>query len=339
MTGEPAAAHWRDRRVLLTGATGLVGAWVLERLLELEADPVCLVRDWVPRSQAALGGALDRSVLVQGALEDQALLERALNEYEVQTVIHLGAQTIVGIANASPLSTFDANVRGTWNLLEACRRSATVSSLVVASSDKAYGDSDQLPYEEDCPLQGRHPYDVSKSCADLLATSYHHTYGLPLAITRCGNFFGGGDLNFSRIVPGSIRSALRGERPVVRSDGASRRDYVYVEEAAHFYLQLAEQVAWRPELHGHAFNFSCEQPRTVLEMVAAILERCHRPDLEPVVLGRSENEIRHQYLSAGKAHRMLGWRPVFGFADGLDRTIAWYRALLAETSSGMAAHR
>jgi len=324
VTGEPAAAHWRDRRVLLTGATGLVGAWVLERLLELEADPVCLVRDWVPRSQAALGGALDRSVLVRGALEDQALLERALNEYEVQTVIHLGAQTIVGIANASPLSTFDANVRGTWNLLEACRRSATVSSLVVASSDKAYGDSDQLPYEEDCPLQGRHPYDVSKSCADLLATSYHHTYGLPLAITRCGNFFGGGDLNWNRLVPGTIRSALLGERPVLRSDGSPRRDYIYVEDAASAYLQLAERTALDPTTHGEAFNFSNERPLTAREMLDAVLASCGRVDLEPVVLDRAGNEISHQFLAAGKARERLGWQPRFTLEQGLDRTVAWY---------------
>jgi CDP-glucose 4,6-dehydratase len=323
-------AHWRDRRVLLTGATGLVGGYVLERLLALRADPVCLVRDDVPRARAASRGDLARATTVTGALEDHPLIRRIVQEYEIQTVIHLGAQTVVGIANRSPLSTFESNIRGTWTLLEACRESPLVESVVVASSDKAYGTAATLPYDESFPLVGQHPYDVSKSCADLIAAAYHETYGTPVSITRCGNFFGGGDLNFNRIVPGTIRSALYGERPVIRSDGSPRRDYVYVEDAAAAYLLLAERTANDPTLHGEAFNFSNEDSKTVREIVDAVLTTCGRNDLEPVVLGQAPNEINDQFLSAHKARSQLGWSPMFTLGEGLARTVAWYRELLTE---------
>lgn len=321
---------WRDRRVLLTGATGLLGGWVLDRLLALGADPVCLVRDEVSRSRAAQSGSLGQATVVRGQLEDYLLLERTLNEYEVQTVLHLGAQTIVTIANRGPLSTFESNIRGTWNLLEACRRVNLADSIVVASSDKAYGEAAGLPYDESFPLRGTHPYDVSKSCADLIATAYHHTYGLPVTIARCGNFYGGGDLNFNRIVPGTVRSALYGERPVVRSDGSLRRDYVYVEDGVHAYLLLAERMTQDRGLHGEAFNFSNEKPKTVLEVVDATLRAAGRPDLDPVVLGQAANEIEHQYLSAGKARQRLGWAPLYTLEDGLQRTVAWYRRFLED---------
>jgi CDP-glucose 4,6-dehydratase len=247
---------WRDRPVLITGATGLVGSWLTRRLVEAGADVVALVRDWVPQSELIRSRIIERVKVVRGDVCDLGALERALGEYEIDTVIHLAAQTIVGIANRNPISTFESNVQGTWNLLEACRRSSLVASILIASSDKAYGDQKNLPYAEDTPLQGRHPYDVSKSCADLIAQTYAETYGLPVAVTRCGNFYGGGDLNWNRIVPGTIRSALRGQRPVIRSDGRYVRDYFYVEDGAAAYMLLAEQLHSRPELRGQAFNFS-----------------------------------------------------------------------------------
>jgi CDP-glucose 4,6-dehydratase len=251
-------------------------------------------------------------------------MERALGEHEIRSVFHLAAQTIVGIANRNPTSTFESNVRGTWALLEACRRSPKVEQIVVASSDKAYGDQVKLPYDENTPLQGRHPYDVSKSCADLIAQTYAVTYGLPVVITRCGNFYGGGDLNWNRIVPGTVRSVLRGERPVIRSDGLNVRDYFYVEDGAAAYMTLAEFLARDRALSGEAFNFSNEIQVTVLELARRIL-RLMGSDLEPDVRNEASNEIRHQYLSADKARTSLGWRPLFDLETGLQKTIAWYK--------------
>jgi len=258
------------------------------------------------------------------------MLERILGEYEIDTIIHLAAQTIVGIANRNPVSTLDTNIAGTWSLLEACRRSPAVKQIVIASSDKAYGDHEVLPYSEDAPLRGVHPYDVSKSCADLIAQSYAVTYGLPVAITRCGNFYGGGDLNWNRIVPGTIRSVLRGQRPVIRSDGQYVRDYFYVEDGAMANMMLAEKLASNPDLRGEAFNFSNEIQVTVLELVERLLALMNsnlRPELQNV----ATNEIRHQYLSAEKARTLLGWHPLFTLDEGLRRTVEWYRTFL-ETS-------
>lgn len=319
---------WRDRPVLMTGATGLVGSWLTRRLIEAGADVVCLVRDWVPQSELVRSQLVDRVKVVRGDVRDRDVLERALGEYGADTVIHLAAQTIVGIANRNPISTFETNVQGTWNLLESCRRSPAVHSIVIASSDKAYGDQDTLPYTEEAPLQGRHPYDVSKSCADLIAHAYAKTYGLPVAITRCGNFYGGGDLNWERIVPGTIRSVLRGERPIIRSDGQYIRDYFYVEDGAAAYMLLAEQLYQRQELRGMAFNFSNELQVTVLDLVNRVL-RAMGSDLEPDVRNEASNEIRHQYLSAERARCLLKWSPLFTMEQGLSRTIQWYREFLA----------
>ena len=321
-------SFWQDRPVLVTGATGLVGSWLTRRLHEAGADVVCLVRDWVPRSELVRGGVIQCVNVVRGDVRDRDLMERTLGEYEVDTVIHLASQTIVGIANRNPISTFESNVQGTWNLLEACRRSPAVKSIVVASSDKAYGDQEELPYDEDTPLEGRHPYDVSKSCADLTTQAYAKSYGLPVAVTRCGNFYGGGDLNWNRIVPGTIRSVVRGERPVIRSDGQYIRDYFYVEDGAAAYMLLAEQLSARPELRGLAFNFSNEIQVTVLDLVKRILD-CMKSPLQPDVRNEASNEIRHQYLSAERARRMLQWSPLFALDEGLQRTIAWYREYLA----------
>jgi len=328
MEGVGVNGFWRDRPVLVTGATGLVGAWLTRRLKEAGAEVVCLVRDWVPQSELVRGGTIERVSVVRGDVRERDLVERTIGEYEVDTVIHLAAQTIVGIANRNPVSTFESNIQGTWSVLEACRRSPGVRSIVVASSDKAYGDQQKLPYGEDTPLEGRHPYDVSKSCADLIAQAYAKSYSLPVAVTRCGNFYGGGDLNWNRIVPGTIRSIIRGERPVIRSDGQFVRDYFYVEDGAAAYMLLAEQLYARPELRGVAFNFSNEIQVTVLDLVKRILCAMHST-LEPDVRNEASNEIRHQYLSAARARTLLGWAPLFSLDQGLERTTAWYRGYLA----------
>jgi CDP-glucose 4,6-dehydratase len=318
---------WRDRPVLVTGASGLVGSWLVKRLLESQADVACVVRDWVPQSELVRSRLLERVKVVRGDVRDQELLERTLGEYEIATVIHLAAQTIVGIANRNPVSTFDTNIRGTWALLEACRRSPSVKQIVVASSDKAYGDQEVLPYSEGAPLQGRHPYDVSKSCADLVARSYAVTYDLPVAITRCGNFYGGGDLNWNRIVPGVIRSVVRGERPVIRSDGRFVRDYFYVEDGAAAYALLAEKLAEHPELRGEAFNFSNELPIPVVDLARRVLALMGS-QLDLDVRNEATHEIREQWLSAKKARERLGWSPLFDLDEGLKRTIAWYEEFL-----------
>ncbi len=318
---------WRDRNVFVTGGTGLLGSWTIDELLARGAHVVCLVRDEVASSRFFRDGLRERVDIVPGALEDYDCLERALNEYEVETVLHLGAQTIVGTANRSPRATFEANVRGTWNLLEAGRVISTVRRVVVASSDKAYGDQEKLPYEEDAPLQGRHPYDVSKSCTDLIALSYAHSFGTPVTVTRCGNLYGGGDLNWNRIVPGTIRSVVRGERPVIRSDGTFIRDYFFVKDAVHAYLHLAQCMDDKA-LHGHAFNFSNEIQVTVLELTRRIL-KVMGSTLAPDVRNEAKNEIKHQYLSAKKARERLGWEPRWSLDDGLAETVQWYQQHLA----------
>ncbi len=325
------SSFWQDRPVFITGATGLVGGWLVRRLLELGAEVVCLVRDWIPQSELVNSRLIEQVKVVRGDVRDQELLERTLGEYEIISVLHLAAQTTVGVANRNPISTFDVNIRGTWALLEACRRSPRVQQIVMASSDKAYGDQEMLPYDEKTPLQGRHPYDVSKSCADLIGQTYAKTYGLPVAITRCGNFYGGGDLNWNRIVPGTIRSILRGERPVIRSDGSYVRDYFYVEDGAAAYTMLIEQLAARPELRGEAFNFSNELQITVLQLVEKILAATNST-LKPDVRNEATNEIKSQYLDASKARKVLNWSPSFTLEAGLQSTIRWYRQYFATAS-------
>lgn len=319
---------WSGKRAFVTGATGMVGAWLVKELLSRGAYVVALIRDADPQSELFRSETISKVTVVNGALEDLWTLERAINEHEVDTVFHLGAQTIVGTARRFPFQTFEANVRGTYNLLEACRlHQAIVKRVVVASSDKAYGDQVNLPYTEDTTLQGRYPYDVSKSCSDLIAQSYFHTYALPIAIARCGNIYGGGDLNWSRVVPGTIRSILRSERPVIRSDGKFIRDYIYVKDAAHAYLRLAECLS-DVAVQGQGFNFSIGKPLTVLEIVGTIQKMMDAEHLTPVIQNAAKGEILSQYLSSEKATRVLQWQATCGLEKGLQETIAWYRHFL-----------
>jgi CDP-glucose 4,6-dehydratase len=320
---------WKERRVFVTGCTGILGSWLTLALLEAGAEVVGLIRDRVPLSNLKLSGADQRIIGVDGNIADGALLERVLNEYEIEVVFHLAAQPLVRLANRAPLGTFDTNIRGTWLLLEACRRSHTVKRIVVASSDKAYGDQDVLPYTESAPLQGRHPYDVSKSCADLIAQAYATTYNLPVAITRCGNIYGGGDLNWDRIVPGTMRNVLRGEAPVIRSDGTPLRDYLYVDDIVAGYLRLAECLE-DPALYGQAFNFGMDDPKSALDIAQAIIVLSDYPALQPVVLNQASHEIAKQYLSSEKAHRVLSWHAQYSVEDGLRQTLAWYRNFLKQ---------
>lgn len=315
---------WRNRNVFVTGCTGLLGSWLTKALVDRGANVVGLVRDSVPRanfSRLDLGNIV---CTVRGEVEDYFLLERIINEYEIDAVFHLAAQTLVTIANRNPIATFETNIKGTWNLIEACRRNLTVKRIVIASSDKAYGEHEILPYTEEAPLKGSHPYDVSKSCADLIAFTYYYTHKLPICITRCANFYGGGDLNFNRIVPGTIRSVILNERPVIRSDGTLIRDYIYILDAVEAYLLLAEKMDELP-IQGEAFNFSSEMQLTVLDMTRKILELMGRDDLEPSILNEAKDEIKHQYLSAAKAKEILGWKVKYSLEEGLKATINWYK--------------
>lgn len=320
-------SFWRDRPVLVTGCTGLLGSWLTQALVEAKADVVGLIRDDVPQSQLVRSGIIHRIRVARGDVTDYATMERVLNEYEIDTVFHLAAQTIVGIANRAPLSTFETNVRGTWTTLEAARRSPTVKRILLASSDKAYGTQPTLPYTEDMPLHGEHPYDVSKSAADLIAQMYAKTYDLPIAITRCANLYGGGDLNWNRLIPGTIRSALQGQAPVIRSDGTFVRDYLYVRDAVRAYMMLAQALD-RPEIRGQAFNCSTDEPVSVLEMTRLILRLSPHPRLEPIVLNEVKNEIKDQYLNSAKLHNALGWQPAWSREAAMVETMAWYAQYL-----------
>lgn len=324
MEGLEMKNFWKDRNVFVTGCTGLLGSHLTQMLVEKRANVVGLVRDLVPKSNLVQTGIYDNINIVRGSIENFYTVERTLNEYEIDTVFHLAAQTIVGIANRNPLSTFESNIKGTWCVLEACRRVPTVNRIVIASSDKAYGEQDKLPYDENAPLAGSHPYDVTKSCADLISLMYYNTYKLPVCVTRCGNFYGPGDLNFNRIVPGTIRSVLNNKSPVIRSDGTYIRDYFYVKDGALAYIHLAEKMDDQ-KIHGEAFNFSNEIQVSVLELTNKILKLMKREDLKPRILNEAKNEIKHQYLSAEKSRKMLGWKPKYNLDSGLKETIEWYK--------------
>ena len=317
---------WNNKNVFVTGGTGFLGSYLVKKLVNYGANVTILVRDYIPQSNIYIGEEYKKVNVVHGVLEDYLLIERALGEYEIDTVFHLAAQAIVGVANRNPLGTFKSNIEGTWNILEAARKSPLIKQVIVASSDKAYGDQEKLPYDENMPLQGKHPYDVSKSCADLIAQTYYETYKLPVCITRCGNLYGGGDLNFNRIIPQSIQSILNNEAPVIRSDGSFIRDYFYIEDAVDAYINLAEKIV-ALNLGGQAFNFSNEIQLTVLELVDKIL-KIMGSDIKPLILNQGNNEIIHQYLSAKKARTVLGWSPNYTIDEGLSKTIEWYKNFL-----------
>ena len=324
------ASFWRDRPVLLTGATGLLGGHLGRALLDEGALVVALVRDAKPQSQWSREELGARAIEVYGDCRDEAVLRRALVDNEIDTVFHLAAQTLVGHATLDPQTTFETNIAGTWRLLEACRPLPHVRQIVLSSSDQAYGSQENLPFTESARLEGRQPYAVSKSCADLIAQTYFSTYGTPVSTPRCGNFYGPGDLNWNRIVPGTIRSVLRGQRPIIRSDGKSLRDYIYIKDGVSAYMQLAQAMESRRELCGQAFNFGHSEPVSVLDLVRQITVACGREDLEPQILNEAKNEIKDQSLDVSKAGEQLGWRPQWSLEAGLREAVAWYRELLGE---------
>jgi CDP-glucose 4,6-dehydratase len=327
-------SFWKDKSVLVTGATGLVGSWLINELLKKEARITALILDSDPSSQLMRSGDIEKISVVNGNLSNYQDVTRAMFTNECSTVIHLGAQTIVGTALLDPLSTFESNIKGSWNVLEAARQSkGLVKAVVVASSDKAYGESDNLPYTEEQALHGDGPYDVSKSCTDLLAQSYGNTYDLPITVARCGNIYGGGDLNWSRIVPGTIRDLVAGRQPVLRSDGTFVRDYVHVDDVVSGYLQLA-QVSQSKDLNGEAYNFSRDEPLSVMELYKQICQSTVGEYVEPKVLNKAKSEIKDQHLNSAKAKESLGWASNVSLESGLVRTVDWYKQYLAGVKVG-----
>jgi CDP-glucose 4,6-dehydratase len=316
---------WRSRRVFVTGATGFLGGWMVKALFGQGAEVTVLLRDGAPKSDLVRQGLLSQITVINGSLDDVDLLRRALAEYSIQTVFHLAAQTQVGVAKLDPVGTLEANIRGTWNLLEAARLLGGIQ-IVAASSDKAYGDSATLPYDESHPLQGRFPYDVSKSCMDLVCRMYAATYGLPVGIARCANLFGGGDMNFARLIPGAIRATLAGEPFVIRSDGQFVRDYLYVEDAVEAYMVFARALDSDCSLAGQAFNFGLGGRYTVFNIVDYVIGILGRMDLRPVILNQASAEIREQVMSSEKARRILDWSPRHDLHAGLEKTVAAYRS-------------
>lgn len=315
---------WRNRSVLVTGATGLVGGWLVKELLNRNTRVSALILDSDSTSELFRSGDIQKVNAIFGNLSSYTDVSRAVSQSEAKTIIHLGAQTIVGTAIIDPLTTFKANIEGTWNILEAARvMSQRVSSVVVASSDKAYGSSKVLPYKEDQPLHGDGPYDVSKSCTDLISQTYGKTYGLPVTIARCGNIYGGGDLNWSRIVPGTFRDITNTERTVIRSDGSFTRDYVHVLDIVDAYLHLAESTE-RLSLRGDAFNFSRDEPLSVLDIHAAIYKSLNIDYLEPIISNSATSEIKDQHLDSKKAREILGWNSKVTLESGLKLTAEWY---------------
>lgn len=319
---------WRDKNVFVTGCIGFIGEWLTAALVMKGANVIGLFRDWKPKL-SRLWCVYKQITMIKGDVTDRYVLEKALNEYEVSVVFHLAAQSIVSIANQNPMSTFETNIRGTWNLLEACRRIPTVQTIIVASSDKAYGDSAILPYIEEMPLKAHYPYDVSKRCADIIAQSYFVTYNLPCCITRCTNVYGPGDLNFSRLIPGTIRRVIRNEQPIIIGDGTATREYFYVKDCVDAYLRLAEKME-DEHIHGEALNLGGELRLSVSDIIEKILALMDRLDLEPWILNQESGEIKHQYLSTEKARQLLDWTPRYTFEQGLSETIEWYQRYLGE---------
>ena len=316
-------ASLKGKNVLVTGACGFLGAWLSEELVKQGANVTALDLEFNSMSNFRLLRLEEKTNIVVGSIAKYGLVERALNRYDIDTCFHLGAQAIVPVANRAPIETFKSNIEGTWNVLEASRKLGTLERIIVASSDKAYGEHETLPYTENAPLKGMHPYDVSKSCTDLISQTYFHTYGLPVSIARCGNIYGGGDSHFSRIVPGTIKSALSGQQPVIRSDGTPVRDYIYVDDVVEGYITIAEKMKSK-DVVGQAFNFGTNKPLSVKEIVLKILTACEKQDLKPKILAKCGGEINKQYLSSGKARQRLGWSQKTSIDDGLKPTVKWY---------------
>jgi len=323
--------NWKNRNVLVTGGNGFIGSHLVNKLVETEAMVIVLVRDLKENAVYRYFNIESKIIQVQGDLINYGLVERVLNEYSIDSCFHLAAQALVQTANRSPLSTFESNIKGTWNLLEACRTTKNVERIVVASSDKAYGVQKNLPYTEESPLLGIYPYDVSKACADMISKSYFVSYGLPIAITRNANTYGGGDLNFSRVIPDAIRCIMQGEEFIIRSDGTPERDYMYIADAVSGYITLAENIE-RDDVKGSAFNFGTGKPISVIDLFGKIAELCGKPTVKPKILGQARNEIDRQYLAIDKAKRILNWQPQYTHERGLKETIEWYREYLKKKS-------
>jgi CDP-glucose 4,6-dehydratase len=317
--------NWEGRNVLITGANGFVGSWLAESLINKKANVIALIRDYVPSSTLNYMGISQKlKAIVNGDITDFFSVKRVFNEYEIDTCFHLAAQTIVGVANRSPIPTFETNIKGTWNILEAALNSKTIERIVIASTDKVYGEPIKLPIKEDHPLLATYPYDASKACADIISHTYFKTYGLPVGITRCCNIYGGGDLNFSRIVPDTVRSIIFNKNPIIRSDGTPVRDFIFVADVVEAYLYLAENLE-RKDVKGEAFNFGSNSPIKILDLVNKVIEISGKK-LKPTILGKGKQkgEINVQYLSIEKAEKLLKWKPKVSLEEGLKKTIEWY---------------
>ena len=331
MTSQGSTSYWNNKRVLVTGASGMVGSWLTAWLVGSGAYTVAFLADTDPKSELMRSGTIKKVHVVNGRLENYDDIERAINNHEIDSVFHLGAQPIVGAADRAPRHTFESNIQGTWNLLDACRvLHPLVKRIVVASSDKAYGTQLTLPYTEDMSMNGDHPYEVSKSCTDLISTTYARTYGTPVTIARCGNIYGGGDLNWNRIVPGTLRSLLRNEQPILRSDGTFVRDYLHVDDIVSAYLLLGENTD-HPGIWGQGFNFSDEAPLTVMQIYNAICVAADRAEIKPIILNASSSEIKDQYLDSTKAHNTLGWKASVTLNEGLKKSFEWYREFFTDS--------
>ena len=321
------ANFWKGKNVLVTGADGFIGSWVAKTLIEKDANVITIIRDIKKKNNIDILNLKNNIDIIPGDLVNYDNCSRTINEYNIDTVFHIAAQAIVGPANKSPLSTFESNIKGTWNVLEVCRLNDNVKRIVVASSDKAYGQQKNLPYTEESPLLGYYPYDASKACADILARCYFKTYSMSLAITRNANTYGPADMNFSRIIPDTIKSIIEGKQPVIRSDGSFERDYMFIKDAVRSYLTLAENLH-RKEIIGQAFNFGSEEKISVLDLFKKILKIMGKEDVKPKILGQAKNEIDRQYLSIEKAKKLLNWSPKYNIDEGLRETLGWYRAYL-----------
>ena len=315
---------WKNKNVLVTGGSGFIGSYLCRKLVSMQAKVVVIdIKSPKEFSYSVNKISSKKIFFIKSDVRNFTFVKKIIKKYKIDTIFHLAAEAIVGRALKDPYRTLDTNIKGTWNILEASRNSCYVNKVVVASSDKAYGDADKLPYAEGTVLKGRSPYDVSKSCADLISQMYFKTYQLPVCITRCGNVYGGGDHNLSRIIPGTICSVLKGESPIIRSDGTFLRDYIYVEDIANAYITLAEKM--NKKIIGQAFNFGYNNPKSVLEVVEAILKLSNTKNLSPLILDEVRHEIKHQYLDSTKAYKLLKWKPRRGFIDGLKQTIEWYK--------------